>query len=103
MKTPHRRFLLPCPAPLRTITLRLLAVCAAFSLAAIELSAQPGGGGGTISGAVSNAGTGDLLEGVRVTLPDLGLTAFSDHTGRYLFSNVPPGTHAVVATYTGLD
>jgi TonB-dependent receptor len=57
----------------------------------------------SISGSVSNAGTGDLLEGVRVSLPSLGLTVFTDNTGRYTFPSVPPGAHQIVATYTGLD
>ena len=58
---------------------------------------------GALSGSVSNAGTGDLLEGVRVSLPKLGLTVLTDNTGRYTFSSVPPGAHEIVATYTGLD
>ncbi len=60
-------------------------------------------GAGTITGSVSNAATGDLLEGVRVAVPGLGLTALTDSTGRYTLGGVPPGTHAIVATYTGLD
>jgi iron complex outermembrane receptor protein len=56
-----------------------------------------------VSGTVSNAGTGDSLEGVRVSLPNLGLTVLTDNTGRYHFSNVPEGTHEILATYTGLD
>ena len=68
---------------------------------AAALRAQ--GGTGTISGSVSNSATGDLLQGVRVVLPDLGLTALTDNTGRYSFPNVPAGTHPIVASYTGLD
>ncbi len=64
-------------------------------------SASPAGA--TIVGNVSNAGTGNLLEGARVELPQLGVVALTDNTGRYIFFNVPPGTHEIVATYTGLD
>lgn len=60
-------------------------------------------GGGSIAGVVSNSGTGDLLEGVQVSLPGLGLVTFTDNTGRYSFLNVPAGTHALAVTYTGLD
>ena len=60
-------------------------------------------GTGVISGAVSNAATRDSLEGVRVSIPDLGLTVLTDQTGRFVLAGVPAGTHAVVATYTGLD
>ena len=59
--------------------------------------------GGIISGSVSNAGTGDLLEGVRVALPALGLNGLTDNTGRYTLTGVPPGTHEITATYIGLD
>jgi TonB-dependent receptor len=56
-----------------------------------------------VTGTVSNAATGDLLEGVRVSLPRLERTAFTDNTGRYVFDNVPAGTHAILVSYTGLD
>ncbi|MCX6955340.1 MAG: carboxypeptidase regulatory-like domain-containing protein, partial [Verrucomicrobia bacterium] len=58
---------------------------------------------GTISGNVNNSGTGNLLEGARVEIPTLGLSALSDNTGRYVLSGVPAGTHELVASYTGLD
>jgi iron complex outermembrane receptor protein len=67
-----------------------------------DLGAQPAATT-SLSGTVSNAATGNLLEGVRVSLPNLGLTVLTDNTGRYQFSNVPSGAHEVVATYTGLD
>ncbi len=58
---------------------------------------------GIVVGNISNAGTGNLLEGARVELPQLGLTALTDNTGRFVLSNVPAGTHELVASYTGLD
>ena len=58
---------------------------------------------GAIVGIVSNAGTGDLLEGVRVAIPSLGLATLTDATGRYVFSPVPAGSHEVTANYTGLE
>jgi len=36
----------------------------------------------TLSGNVSNVATGNLLEGARVAVPALGLSALSDNTGR---------------------
>ena len=58
---------------------------------------------GAVSGTVSNATTGNLLEGVLVKLSGSGLTAFTDNTGRFVLNGVPVGTHELVATYIGLD
>ena len=58
---------------------------------------------GTITGSVSNTATGNLLEGAKVEVPQLALTALTDATGRYVLGNVPAGTHDVVVTYIGLD
>jgi iron complex outermembrane receptor protein len=70
-------------------------------LGAVALPAQTPTG--SISGVVSNAGTGDLLEGVRVSLSALGLATLSDATGRYVLTPVPAGNHEITASYTGLD
>jgi hypothetical protein len=58
---------------------------------------------GTLTGFVSNTATGNLLEGARVEVPTLGLTALTDPTGRFVISPIPPGTHEVHVSYTGLD
>ena len=60
-------------------------------------------GSGTVSGAVSNSVTGNLLEGAKIELPQLGLGTLADPTGRYVLTGVPAGTHDVVVSYTGLD
>jgi TonB-dependent receptor len=57
----------------------------------------------TLTGNVSNVATGNLLEGARVEIPALGLSAFSDNTGRYVLPSLPAGPHEVVVTYVGLD
>lgn len=57
----------------------------------------------SLSGLVSNVATGNLLEGARVELPRLRRFAISDLTGRYVLHDVPPGTHEVLVSYTGLD
>ena len=66
--------------------------------AAITRSADTG----TLTGTVSNAATNNSLEGARVELPKLGLTALTDNTGRFVLA-VPAGVHDVVVTYIGLD
>jgi TonB-dependent receptor len=58
---------------------------------------------GVVFGTVSNAVTGNLLEGAKVTVPALGLTAFTDETGLYTLASVPSGTHELVVSYIGLD
>ena len=58
---------------------------------------------GSIAGNVSNAGTGNLLEGARITLPALRLDTLSDETGRFVLDAVPAGAHEIVVTYLGLD
>ncbi len=57
----------------------------------------------TLSGNVSNLATGNLLEGARVEVPALGLSALTDATGRYVLPALPAGSHELVVTYTGLD
>jgi len=76
---------------LRRILLLPLGVAAAFAADA------------TLSGNVSNLATGNLLEGARVEIPALRLSALTDNTGRYVFSALPAGTHELVVTYIGLD
>ena len=58
---------------------------------------------GTIAGTVSNTASGNLLEGAKVAVPQLGLVAYTDDTGLYHLGNVPVGTYELVATYIGLD
>lgn len=58
---------------------------------------------GTITGTVSNAGTGNLLNGANVEVPALGLATITDATGRFTLAGVPAGAHEVVVSYTGLD
>ena len=57
----------------------------------------------SISGSLSNAATRDLLVGAKVELPESGLSALTDETGRFVINDVPDGTHKIVASYTGLD
>src|SRR5262245_44236405 len=58
---------------------------------------------GVISGSISNAQTSNMLEGALVEIPQLKLTVLTDNTGRFVLSNIPVGTHQIVASYIGLD
>jgi iron complex outermembrane recepter protein len=58
---------------------------------------------GVIAGRVANSATGRQLEGATVEIPALHLKTLTDETGAFSFGDVPPGTHTVVVSYTGLD
>lgn len=58
---------------------------------------------GTLTGSVSNAATGNLLEGAKIEFPQLGLISLTDNTGRFVLGNLPPGVHELVVSYIGLD
>ncbi len=78
---------------------RLLSISLSLALALSGLRATAA----TISGNVSNLATGNLLQGARVEIPALGVSALVDETGRYILPSVPAGTHELVVTYLGLD
>lgn len=77
---------------------RSLALFAAFAVTGLYAADT-----GVVSGSVSNTATGNLLPGARVEITGLGRTALVDDTGRYVFTDVPAGTHELVASYIGLD
>jgi TonB-dependent receptor len=88
-------------------TYRLRRLLAAFALllgaaAPAHLAAGPAASA-TLTGSVSNAGTGNLLAGARVEIAALGVAVETDATGRFVFTGLPPGTHQVAASYLGLD
>jgi hypothetical protein len=87
--------LIPCGRWRVWCCLALLALMPPAALAAAEA--------GVISGTVSNAATGNLLEGAKVAVPGLARTAFTDETGRYVLAGVPAGTYELEVTYIGLD
>lgn len=58
---------------------------------------------GSITGTVNNTATGNLLSGAKIEIPQLGLSALTDETGRFALSPVPAGTHELLVSYIGLD
>jgi iron complex outermembrane recepter protein len=101
--------MLPSPLPhapvLSGLTWRLArpfaVLCAlAFAISSPSLRAAEVG---TITGSVSNIQSGNMLEGAKVEVPSLRVTVLTDPDGRYTITNVPAGTHEIVATYLGLD
>ena len=86
------------------IAVRVFARGGAFALLlALAPTLVAAAAGGAISGSVSNAATGNLLEGARVTIKALGIAGFADNTGRYVLTGVPAGTHELEVSYIGLD
>ncbi len=92
------------PSPKRVFQAALIAFSAigATTPAAFAAESAVAANAGVISGLVTNKTTGNGLIGAKVEIPKLNLSALVDQTGRYLL-NVPPGTHELVVTYTGLD
>ena len=85
----------------RTTTTVLMFLLAFAALARSEpVGAQATG---TVTGTVADAGSGQLLDGVRVHLPDLGLQALSRSGGRFVIPNVPAGTHELRAELIGRE
>jgi iron complex outermembrane recepter protein len=87
------------PVSLRFLSV-LLRTVFALGLVATSFAADSTA---TIAGYVSNAASGNLLEGARVEIPQLGLVALTDRNGQFMFTDIPAGTHEVVASYIGLD
>jgi hypothetical protein len=58
---------------------------------------------GSIAGFVRDHATGEPLVGALVALDSLPFANSTDHQGKYLLKNVPPGTHSVRATYIGFE
>jgi iron complex outermembrane receptor protein len=103
---------MPSPTNPRLRLLSLLAVppagafslrSALFALPLLCVPAAVAADNGVISGSVSNAATGNMLEGARVEFPKLGKSALTDNSGRYVVTGVPDGVHEIVVTYIGLD
>ena len=96
---------------LSNLTLRVCLGRFAFSVAAVSGSALffapvntvAQTAAGALSGSVSNNATGNLLEGAKVEIPAIGVSALTDNTGRFVLSSVLAGTHELVVSYLGLD
>ncbi len=93
---------LPRPAS-RLHPSRLLVVLLLPLLALLPATRAADSGSAVLTGTVSNAASGNLLEGARVAVPALGFVALTDATGLFTLPALPPGTHEVVVTYVGLD
>ncbi|MGH8017927.1 MAG: carboxypeptidase regulatory-like domain-containing protein [Opitutaceae bacterium] len=89
------------PAAARRLIARVGLLCI-FACSPVFSSVRAADTAGTISGTVSNAATGNLLEGAKISLPLLNLSAFTDNSGRYVMTGVPAGTHAPPRAWSGV-
>jgi TonB-dependent receptor len=94
------RALLLCLAALRRRSSRVLLLAACRGLGLL-LPFTPATAA-SLTGAVTNAATGSVLEGARVVLKDRGLETVTDDFGLYRFDDLPSGAVVLVAYYTGL-
>lgn len=88
---------------MRPPVIRALRALAFVALAAIGINSVSAQAPGSITGQVSNAGTGAYLEGAVVTLEPGGATTLTSREGRFTFPQVPAGSHELTIAYTGLD
>ena len=67
---------------------RLLTPSAAMGalILAVGVSTLRAADAGSVTGTVSNTATGNLLEGARIEIPQLGLSALTDNTGRFVLT-----------------
>ena len=86
------------PSTLKLIPF-LLAAAASILLSTPDVLAQAG----TVEGRVASAATGEGLTGVNVGLEGTPLGAATDADGLFLISDVPPGTHTLVASSVGYE
>jgi iron complex outermembrane recepter protein len=84
--------------PSGALVCRLLLLIAGVVCTVSSLCAQH-----SLMGRVTNAATGNTLEGARVEIQGTGKTAVTDFEGVYRFSDLPAGTVNVSVSYTGLD
>ena len=88
---------------MKTCHLRLSVFACACALFVLALLPARAADSGVISGTVSNAATRNLLAGARVEVLQLGRSALTDETGRFVLNGLPAGTHEVMVSYIGLD
>lgn len=70
-------------------------------LTLLMLSGMAFGQGGSVSGVVTDASSGEGLPGANVVLEGTTMGAATDVNGRYEISNVPAGSYVVIVTYIG--
>ena len=79
----------------------LLLVLAALFLTTAQWEPLRAQETGTLTGTVADAATGQLLDGVQIHIPALGIGSLSRDGGRFTIPGVPAGTHELRADLIG--
>ena len=74
-----------------------------FLLLGLAAAVRPAAAQATLTGTVTNAATGAVLEGARVQLKGSTLETITDNLGAYRLEGLPAGDVVVLVTYTGLS
>jgi iron complex outermembrane receptor protein len=77
-------------------------VCLSLVAVVFVCAAEPPAGAAAITGRVQNAATGQYLNNARVVVKGTDVVAFTDETGSYRLTNVPPGSVLLEVFYTGM-
>ena len=92
------------PSQPRTAWQKLLQVGLVLATAFTLLTARAqSNDAGTVTGTVSNTGTGGYLEGAEVRVVGTDLMTTTQRDGRFILSRVPAGVQQIRIFYTGLD
>ena len=84
-----------------SFVVRLLSVCG-IALAIAALTASPAAAQtGKLTGVVTDAATGQPIEGVQVVLQGTGYGGLTQANGRFFIIAIPPGTYTVTARRIG--
>jgi TonB-dependent receptor len=82
----------------RSVSATVALLCALSAATGTSFAQQAAS---SLSGAVTQAGTGGTLQGVRVKIEETGVTTTTDSQGHYRFGNLAPGRYTVVFSYLG--
>ena len=72
-----------------------------LEVASAEVDARPVRMEGTVTGMVTDAGTGQPISAVQISIVGTGLGGLTNEDGRYLIQNVPDGPHTLRAERVG--
>jgi outer membrane receptor protein involved in Fe transport len=76
-------------------------ICSLILVSAVAFAMEAQAQGGSLTGRVTDTGTGSPIGSVQIYIEALDIGSLSQPNGNYLVLNVPPGTHMVTAQRIG--